>query len=427
MEQGGKHSVSFGVLLSEVILEQASPRDRHANLSILSAMSFLRGAHTSLYNVIWQPFVLSLGASMPVVGLLASLGGTGGLVPTLVQPLGGWFADRLGRKPFILAASVVLIGGYALFALAGFLNLWALLLLGVIVIGISALSRPATQSMTAESVRTERHATAFSLITLTAMAPGIIVPALGGALADRVGYVSIFPIAMVLEGLALGLAWRYLRETHASPAGGMDWRAGARALLRSVVPPRGLLPFFCAVAGDSLSWSTGWALLNGMLTETFHFTVEQLGIMTAIMSLSWAIMQMPIGRYVDRRGTRAMLVFSESIGIPLLLIWLTQTRFEVFAASQVLFALTAATWVPITSTYLSRAVSASERAETFGRLSAFRGLIAVPGSTIGGLLYAWGGMRAPLAANLIGVCVVVAILALFVHEPKSATGAVPND
>jgi len=101
-----------------------------------------------------------------------------------------------------------------------------------------------------------------------------------------------------------------------------------------------------------------------------------------------------------------------------MLIWLTQTRFEFFAASQVLFALTAATWVPVVNTYLTRRVSAAERAEAFGRLNAFRGLIAFPAPTIGGLLYAWGGIRAPLFANLIGIFVVMAILALFVHEPK---------
>ena len=134
------------------------------------------------------------------------------------------------------------------------------------------------------------------------------------------------------------------------------------------------------------------------------------------MSLAWAVMQMPIGRYIDRRSTKAVMVFSELIGAPLMLIWLTQSQFEVFAAAQILFALTAATWVPVVNTYLTRRVSAAERAEAFGRLNAFRGIVAFPAPTIGGLLYAWGGMRAPLVANLIGIFVVTTVLVLFVHE-----------
>jgi MFS family permease len=396
----------------------ASLRRWRGNLAVLAATAFLRGARGSMYNVIWQPFVLSLGASMPTLGLLNSIGGMGGIIPTLVQPLGGWFADRLGRKPFLIAASLATIGAYTLWVIAGRLNIWLLLLIGVIFAGLAMLATPAISSLTAESVRAERHGSAFSLMLVAGMVPGIVAPTLGGWIADRYSYVVIFAIGLALEVIVLCLVWRYLRETRPANASGVNGREALRALLRSIVPPKGLTGFFCALAADSFSWGMGWGLLYGMITETYHFSAEQLGIMSSVMSLTWAVTQMPIGRYIDRRGTRSMLIFSEVIGIPLMLIWITQTRFEIFVASQALFALTAATWVPTVNTYLTRQVSAAERAEAFGRLSAFRGLIAFPGPTIGGLLYAWGGMRVPLIANLLGIFVVIAILVLFVHEPE---------
>jgi len=396
---------------------------KHGNLFILAATQFLRGAHNSIYGVIWQPFVLSLGASMPTLGVLSSIGGMGGIVTTLVQPLGGWFADRLGYKPFIIASSLALLGGYALFALAGALNLWLLLLLGIVFFGASALANPARNSMTAESVRAERHGSAFSLIIVAGMVPCIVAPTLGGWIADRFGYVIVYPLLFALEAIALLLVWRYLRETRASNASGITAREAVRALVRSFVPPKGLTGFFCANALDSFSWAMGWGLLYGMATETFHFSAEQLGILSSVMSLAWAVMQMPIGRYIDRRSTKAVMVFSELIGAPLMLIWLTQSQFEVFAAAQILFALTAATWVPVVNTYLTRRVSAAERAEAFGRLNAFRGIVAFPAPTIGGLLYAWGGMRAPLVANLIGIFVVTTVLVLFVHEPLQSVNS----
>jgi MFS family permease len=398
--------------------------DQRVNLAILGATAFIRGAHTSAYNVVWQPFVLSLGASMPTLGLLSSLGGMNGIVNTLVQPLGGWLADRLGRKPFIILASVAYIAGYALFWLSGALNIWALLLLGVIAIGVSALANPARSSMTAESVR-ERHGSAFSAILVASMAPGIIVPALAGALADHVGYISVFPIALALEVIGMWLVWRYLRETRSADGEGISRQETVRVLVRSIVPTKGLGGFFCAVAADSFFWGIGWGLLYGMLTETYHFSAADLGIMSGVMSLSWAAAQMPIGRYIDRSNIKAMMIFSEALGLPLMLIWLTQTRFEFFAASQVLFALTAATWVPTISTYLTRAVSAPERAEAFGRLYLFRGIVSFPSATIGGLLYAWGGLRAPIFVNMLGILVVMTILALFVREPARQEETVP--
>src|SRR5512136_2741895 len=87
------------------------------NLAILSASGFLSGIHTNMVSVVWQPFALSLGASIPMLGLLTSLGGMGGIVTSLVQPVGGWLADRAGRKPFIVWASVVLIAAYASYML----------------------------------------------------------------------------------------------------------------------------------------------------------------------------------------------------------------------------------------------------------------------------------------------------------------------
>ena len=397
----------------------ATERRKNRNLSVLAAASFLRGAHGSVYGVIWQPFVLSLGASMPALGVLSSLGGMGGIVTTLVQPLGGWFSDRLGRKPFLVAASLAAIAAYGLFALAGALSALAgvaLLTIGVIFLGMSAVSRPAITSMTSESARVERQGSAFSLMMVAFMAPGIVAPALGGWLADRLGYASLFPLLLALEGVALFLVVRYLRETRAPNGSGVNGREAIRALVRSVVPIKGLTGFFCALAADSFAWGMGLGILYGMASESLHFTVEQLGVMSSVMSLTWAVTQMPIGRTIDRRGTKTMMIFSEVIGIPLMLIWITQTRFEVFVASQVLFALTAATWVPAVNTHLARQVGEAERAEAFGRLSAFRGILAFPAPAIGSLLYAWGGMRAPLIANLIGIFVVIAILVLFVRE-----------
>jgi MFS family permease len=402
----------------------STQRDQRVNLSVLGATAFLRGAHTSAYNVVWQPFVLSLGASMPTLGLLSSLGGMNGIVTTLVQPLGGWLADRLGRKPFLILAGFAYIAGYALFWLSGALNIWSLLLLGVIAIGVSALANPARSSITAESVR-ERHGSAFSAILVASMAPGIIVPALAGLLADRAGYISVFPIALALEVIGVWLVWRYLRETRSSDGQGISPQETLRVLVHSIVPTKGLGGFFCAVAADSFFWGVGWGLLYGMLTDTYHFSAGDLGIMSGVMSLSWAVTQMPIGRYIDRKNIKTMMIVSEAIGIPLMLILITQTRFEFFAASQILFALTAATWVPTISTYLTRAVSPSERAEAFGRLYLFRGIVSFPSSAIGGFLYAWGGLRAPLIVNMLGILFVMTILALFVREPPRNLEAAP--
>lgn len=387
------------------------------NLRVLALNAFLRGAPNSVYGVILQPFALSLGASMTTVGLLNSIGGLNGIFTTLAQSVGGWLADRLGRKPFVVAASVFGVLAYALLTLAGVLHLWLLLLGGISVFGVSALSRPAISSLTAESARAERHGSAFSLTMVAWLVPGVLAPPVGGWLADQGGYGGVFPILLAFEAASLILVWRYLRETRAA-RDSIRWRDFARAFARSSVPPQGLRAFFIACASDAFVWGMGWGLLNGMLVKAYGFTVEQLGVLASVLSLAWAIMQMPIGRYVDRHTLKGMMIFSEALGIPLMWIGITQTRFEAFVLAQLLFALTAATWVPVVNTFLTRAVPAAARSEAFGRLNMFRGLVAFPAAWLGGLLFDWGGIRAPLTANLIGSCIVIVMLILFVREPR---------
>ena len=102
-----------------------------------------------------------------------------------------------------------------------------------------------------------------------------------------------------------------------------------------------------------------------------------------------------------------------------MIITMLHPTFPVMIALQVPMAVLAAIWVPGVNTYLARAVKASERTESFGRLNMFRGIIAFPASWLGGLLYAQWGFRAPLAGTLIGIFVVLAILIFFVPEPTS--------
>jgi len=402
----------------ELFLTQFSLRSPRGNLFVLAALNVLRGAHNSIYSVVWQPFVLSLGASMPTLGLLNSIGGMGGIVTTLIQSLGGWLADRIGRKPLILLSSLAIILGYTLFALAGWLHIWTLLLIGIVVLGASSVARPALGAITAESAQLERQGSAFSQMQVASLIPGIIVPVLGGAVADRFGYVAIFPVSIALELVVLAMVWRGLRETvgvHESRASAGDaWVA----LLRSFSPPRGLRGFFIATALDAFVWGTGWGLLYGLVSDAYHFSAEQLGLMSALMSLSWAVMQYPIGKFfIDRAHLKRMMLISEACGIPLMLIYITQTQFEFFLAAQILFAFTAATWVPVLSTFLARSVSGAERAHVFGRIAAFRGIVGFPASAFGGWLYVWGGIRAPLIANLIGIFFIITVIFFFVQEP----------
>jgi MFS family permease len=184
-----------------------------------------------------------------------------------------------------------------------------------------------------------------------------------------------------------------------------------------LAPPGKLRGFYIAASVDAFAWGTGWGILYGLLSEVHHFTASQLGIMSCLSSVGWAVLQMPVGKLVERYGCVKSMILSEAAGVILLVGWLHATTFQTFALLQILFGFTIAAWLPATMTWIANSVPKEKMAEEIGRLNAFRGLVAFPAPYIGGLLYEAFGFRAPITANLIGALTALILMATLVREP----------
>jgi DHA1 family multidrug resistance protein-like MFS transporter len=388
------------------------------NLRVVSLTAFLTGLTGSMTRAVWQPFVLSLGASMSTLGLLESLGGPGGLMGSLSQPLGGWFSDRLGRKPLLILGGLSALAGAGFFTLASITENWFWLLPGVLLIGASLVSIPAQRSMVAESSTTDRRGMAYSVLTASAMAPGIFAPALGGFIAERWGYTQFFVIRLGLEALAILLIVRLLQETVGRLRSAVLRGELKRLFATLLVPPRHLRGFFIASAIDMFAWGLGGMLLMGLLSDTYGFTPFQLGVMSSLTALVWTVCQLPVGRLIDRYGCKRSLIFSEGLGLLLIVGWLLARSYAAFLVVEALWGIIGATWVPAIMTLLADSVPENQLGEVMGRYAAFRGVIAFPAPFLGGLLYEQFGFQAPLLANLVGVLITLVLIILAVQDPQ---------
>ena len=388
------------------------------NIRVLAGRTFLRGMRDNMVRVVWQPFVLSLGASMPLLGFLESLGGLRGLVPALVQPLSGRLSDYWGRKVFVLSSSVFAIVALSIYVLAKFTDNWRLLIPGVAILGLAFASRPSEDSMTAESAGVAERSRAYSLVMLSLALSGVFAPLVAGFVADRWGYVVVFLMGLALDVAALSLVVGLLKETLVSqsrrPVASEQLKGVFRGIL---VPPGKFRGFYIAVAVDAFAWGTGWGILYGLLSEVYHFTASQLGLMSCLSSVGWAVFQMPVGKLMERYGCVKSMILSEAVGVILLVGWLQAATFETFALLQILFGFTIAAWLPATMTWMANSVPKEKMAEEIGRLSAFRGLVGFPAPYIGGLLYEAFGFRGPITVNLIGALTALILMATVVREP----------
>jgi MFS family permease len=373
-----------------------------------------------MMRAVVQPFVLSLGAPMTAVGLLESLGGMHGIVTASLQYYSGWLSDRLGRKPFMILASVAGVLGAGLFIAAALTGEWLLLVPGVMLAGATYLAQPADQSMVAESSEAGRRGTAYSLLMMGSIAPGIFAPALGGWLAGSWGFAVVFALQGVLYVLALLLVVRFLRETLSQSDMGLTRARIKEATVRLVVPPRGLRGYYLTMAVDSFTWGLGFTLLFGMLTQTYGMTTLQLGIMSSLMALTWTLSQWPVGKLIDRFGSKPIMVVSLVACLPILVGFMVVSSFAAFAALWACMGFAAATWVPVQRVLLADRTAHHALGESMGRLSAFQGLFGFPAPFIGGLLYDAYGFRAPLYATFLGTLVTVVLLITLVEEPRRA-------
>ena len=382
------------------------------NVRVIVVLSFLASIGGKMVGVVWQPFVLSLGASMPILGALQS---TKSIIASLVQPISGRAADRLGRKPLIILASLLTL---AVFVLCIVARTWHFLILPIVLWGVAALGSPARQSLLADSVEPGERGTAYSVVSFSGTLTGFFAPLLGGLLATDYGFKSIFYVSILMEALCLGLMVLFIRETLRERGPGAIWVGEdvKTALTSLFKPERGLEGFYAAMTLDAFSFGVCGSIFFGMLTKTFGFTPYQLGLLGTIFEVSMAASLISAGKLVDKYGRKTCLVIFGFVFLFLLLGWLFSTSFEMFAVLQVLLGIGAAAWGPASWALLADSVPEEGRAEAMGKFTCFKDLLSSPGPYVGGILYRFFGFRGPILMGLILHVVTLIIILRFVQE-----------
>lgn len=390
------------------------------NIRILAIMAILGGAQFSMLTAIWQPFVLSLGASVTVLGFLQSLGSFHGILPALVGPIGGWISDRFGRKPLIILGDMLRIIAVFIYAIAWVTGSWLFLIPGIIIMGIGVLGAPAWDSAVSESVKRRRRGVAYAAIGFFSLIPTILFPVIGGYIAGTLGFIVILFIVIILRSADVALAYSQLKETLRRSVKKVAplWSEFRKSLGKIFIPPVGLRVFYLIVAADAISWGLGFSILYGMLVESYNFTVLQIGALVSILNFSKFTFTLPFGRFIDKYGSKPLMLTSEIVGIFVVAGWLLSARFEAFAILAILHGISVTAWFPAQKVFLAGSVTSAGRGAAMGRIWTFRGMAGFPAPIIGGILYDYLGFWAPISGSLLGVLITAILIAFTLREPK---------
>jgi MFS family permease len=371
----------------------------------------MRGIRDNIRMVVWQPFALSLGIPMRDIGALESLME---LARIIIQPILGAASDIYGRKPFLVVRDllVVFAGFCFLFAQS-----WLYLAVGMVLVGFSFALIPIWHSMVAESSEPDQIGWVFSILGSVYMATGLLGTLSSGWLADNMGYRTVYMIFVAASVLSLLVTMFKIEETH-NPEGERVFGVGKafESLLDTFRPPKYMWGYYIAMSVDLFAFSVGWRLINGMLTEAYGFTPIMLGITYAFQTGTMALGQILIGREVDRYGYRNFLTISQILSSIILTAMILKPTYTVAIAANIMMGIGAALWAPAEQAWVAKNVDPAERAKSIGGYSTFRGLIALPGPFIGGLIYDRYGYIAPMMVNLVLAVIDILLLWFLIKD-----------
>lgn len=193
-------------------------------LAPLLAGRFIRSMTQATLGIIVPLYLLALGYGATSAGLLIAVGMATSAVLTILV---GWLADRIGRKPILIAFGAITAAACAVFALRPpFALLVIASALGTIGQGGGVASGgafgpyyPAEQALIAELAGDERRTAIFARLSLIGALGGILGTVIAafprlllGAGWTRIGaYQAVFWISVV-AGIALALVVIPIRE-----------------------------------------------------------------------------------------------------------------------------------------------------------------------------------------------------------------------
>ncbi|KAI9726106.1 MAG: hypothetical protein M1834_009422 [Cirrosporium novae-zelandiae] len=138
-----------------------------------------------------------------------------GVSPMLWGPL----SDRFGRRPIFIICFIILVGSCVGLALTPTDAYWLLLLLRCIQAGGCASTIALGAGVVGDISTPAERGGFFGTFNLGPMLAPCIGPAIGGALAEHLGWRSIFWFLVILAALCVGLVILFLPETMRSLVG----------------------------------------------------------------------------------------------------------------------------------------------------------------------------------------------------------------
>jgi MFS family permease len=362
----------------------------------------------SMTNLLMPIYLTELGASVGQVGLIFTLTS---VVILVLQIMGGWISDSIGRLRAIAIGSLGGVLGFLFMLLAPSWQ-WMLLALSVTQIPY-ALVGPSFSAFIAENSTEQNRGRVYGLTDTIYQVVGVIGPPMGGLLASLYGFKIMLLVATGFYTIAAALRIWMARTMH-SPG-----ESEPRTLtLDSFKQSLGLI-WTLLVGGGVVTWifitdgvrDVAYRLSNELqplyLEKVAGLSLAQIGLLGSFFSGAMMITPIISGRLADRYGERLPISAGFLIMFAAFMVFLQGTVYPAFILAWILFGLGVGLFSPAYQSLISKVVPRSSLGTFSGLFQSSLGFISLPAPWIGALLWERFNPRLPFLITALASLVTV--------------------
>ena len=331
----------------------------------------------------------------------------------------GYLADRVGRKPVIIAGTLTFaLTTYALVLIS---TSWQFAILRVLEGLGAALVTPAAFALTIDLVPENKRGVAMGAEATAQLLGGFGGPAVGGILAGQVGFYYPFYIAAGLAAVCAGVVF-FIREPKVHMA---DEKSSILAMFGAWKRNFQQNKALAAVTTRGFVMGIVQALWNlGLIYywyDRLGMSETEVGIAISIELLAMLLATLPFGAMSDKHGRRPFILIGGAlmVGGLLLNVWATEV-WHVFVLAAI-GGFGGAMSNPSVGAMLADVMLRAERGRVMGAYQMIQGFGNIIGFFALGYIYVVISPEAPIILCSMALAVATLIIAIFVHETRVTT------
>ncbi|MCB2209500.1 MFS transporter [bacterium] len=352
---------------------------------------------SQMYATMLPLYIKHLGANVVQIGVFFTVSQ---IIPLVLQVLGGWVSDTIGRLRSVAIGSLIGLGA---FISPIFVPTWQWLYLSESLNSVTrSLIGPSFGAFIAEETPEENRGKVYGITDTIYTVVTVVGPPLAGWLADTYGFrvmlavsAAIYIIATTIRLILARVAGKKRNEQAREKLNFDSFKLNFKTIFTLAIAG-GLLTWLLLTDGvRDIAFSLSFTLLPVYLEEIGGMSLQQIGWLSSIYGLAMMITTIPAGWLADKIGERITIALGFFLEFIALILLILSATFVGYVGAWSIFGVGAGLMSPAFQSLLSKALPERLRGTGFGLIHASLGIFSLPAPAIGSFIWKTISPEAP--------------------------------